>query len=352
MRSGKTTTILVVERLVPKPLLAPNISAAALYRAIEACKPTVLIDEFEHVIEAIPELRGILNSSHTRRTAYVLRSDGDDYEPRLFSIWCPKCFGLIGKMPPTATDRSVEIRMRRKVRSVKKESFKLANSYEDVEVTRRKIARWVKDNANAIRTANPPALDQLDDRANDNWNPLFKVAAVIGDDWLRHAQTAALEINQIKVDDSTAIQLLADIRTIIAGVHKISSKTLVEELTSFEDRPWATYNRGKNISYQQIAKILQAFDIPTNRTIRMGDDTAKGFESAWFQDVFARYLTADSDHNRSQRSQCTEINNLDGIFDQSHTNGVTETKIDLSAGKSGAVTDVTDEKPNGNWEEI
>lgn len=352
MRSGKTTTIQVIERLVPKPLLASNISSAALYRAIEACKPTVVLDEFEYIIESIPELRGILNSSHSRRTAYVLRSDGDDYEPRMFSTWCPKCFGLIGKMPPTATDRSIEIRMRRKVQSVKKESFKLAKNYEDIEVIRRKIARWVKDNANAIRAANPPALDQLDDRANDNWNPLFKIASVIGDEWLGRAQTAALEINQIKADDSTAIQLLSDIRTIISDVDKVTSKALVEELTSLEDRPWATYNRGKPISYRQVAKVLQAFDIPTNRTVRLGDDTAKGFESAWFQDAFARYLSADSDSNRSQQSQCSQTNNLDGIFDQSQNQTVTDEKIDLTPGKNGVVTDVTDEQPNTGWEEL
>lgn len=355
MRSGKTTTIQVIERLVPRPLLASNISAAAFYRAIEALKPTVVLDEFEYIIESIPELKGILNSSHSRRTAYVLRTEGDDFAPRLLSTWAPKCFGLIGKMPATAGDRSIEIRMRRKLQSVKKESFKLANDYGDIEVLRRKIIRWVRDNAVAIKTATPPALDQIDDRANDNWAPLFMIATALGGPWLGYAQTAALEINQIKADDSTVIQLLSDIRAITSGIEKISSKDLLDELINLEERPWPTYNKGKPISHRQISKILNAYDIKCNRTVRLGDTTAKGFETAWFQDASARYLPPDlpdSDSNQSQRSHPHNSSNLDEIFDRSQLQSVTDPDDGLSAGEDRVVTDVTDKTPDEAWEEL
>jgi putative DNA primase/helicase len=44
-RCGKTTLLRVVQGLVPKPLYAANITAAALFRTVEAARPTLLIDE-------------------------------------------------------------------------------------------------------------------------------------------------------------------------------------------------------------------------------------------------------------------------------------------------------------------
>ena len=45
MRSGKTNCLRSLERLVPRPLLVSGITAAFLERAIEAHRPTLIIDE-------------------------------------------------------------------------------------------------------------------------------------------------------------------------------------------------------------------------------------------------------------------------------------------------------------------
>ncbi|MEZ5933899.1 MAG: hypothetical protein R3F54_18505 [Alphaproteobacteria bacterium] len=84
-RCGKTTLISVLSRLVPRPLPAANITPAAVYRAIEACTPTLLLDEADTFLADNFELRGVLNSGHTRATAYVIRSVGDEHEPRQFA---------------------------------------------------------------------------------------------------------------------------------------------------------------------------------------------------------------------------------------------------------------------------
>ena len=60
------------------------------------------------------ELRGILNSGHSRRLAVVIRTVGDEHEARTFSTWCAKAIALIGKLPDTLEDRSIIIRMRRR----------------------------------------------------------------------------------------------------------------------------------------------------------------------------------------------------------------------------------------------
>jgi putative DNA primase/helicase len=116
-RCGKTQALSVLARLVSKPLAAANISAAALFRAVEKWRPTLLIDEADTFAVENDELRGLLNSGHSRATARAVRTVGDDHEPRSFSTWAPKAIACIGKLRDTITDRSIEIRMKRKQRS-------------------------------------------------------------------------------------------------------------------------------------------------------------------------------------------------------------------------------------------
>jgi hypothetical protein len=46
-RCGKTTLMKLIKAIVPKPIETTNISMAALFRLIEMCQPTVLLDEAE-----------------------------------------------------------------------------------------------------------------------------------------------------------------------------------------------------------------------------------------------------------------------------------------------------------------
>jgi putative DNA primase/helicase len=89
-RCGKTQFLELIGRLSKRPLSASNISPAAVFRVIEAQSPTLLIDEADTFFRTHEELRGIINSGHARRNAYVVRTVGDDHEPKSFSTWGAK----------------------------------------------------------------------------------------------------------------------------------------------------------------------------------------------------------------------------------------------------------------------
>src|SRR5215472_106741 len=72
-RCGKTTLVTVLAELVNRPEVAANISSSAFFRTIEENPPTPLIDEADPLLPGNDELRGILNSGYSRKTAYVLR---------------------------------------------------------------------------------------------------------------------------------------------------------------------------------------------------------------------------------------------------------------------------------------
>jgi hypothetical protein len=109
---GKTTLLTLLGELVPQPLPASNITGPAFFRAVDMWGPTVLIDEADTFLRDCDELRGILNSGHNKRNAWVVRTHGDDHEPRRFRTWTPKAVALIGKLPPTLSSRSLHSTLR------------------------------------------------------------------------------------------------------------------------------------------------------------------------------------------------------------------------------------------------
>ena len=175
-RCGKTTLVSVLSKLVPRPLAAANITPAAIYRAIEACTPTLLLDEADTFLRDNHELRGVLNSGHCRATAFVVRSVGDDHEPRCFATWCPMAIAAIGRLPPTLMDRSIIIEMRRSRDDEKVMRLRIDRT-PDLDELAAKAARWTADHLQALRDFDPDVPVALDDRARDNWRPLLAIAA-------------------------------------------------------------------------------------------------------------------------------------------------------------------------------
>ena len=280
--------------LVQKPLLASNISAAAMFRTIEAARPTLLIDEADAFMKEKEELRGVVNAGFARN-GQVIRTMGDDHEPRTYSTWCPAAFAAIGKLADTIEDRSIIIPMRRRTKNETVERFR-AHKADDLHVLARKAARWGIDNMVALQNAEPVAPEELNDRAADCWFPLLAIADVIGGEWPARARQAALTLNGngVQEDQSLKVQLLSDIRDILAAgnVERIPSAELCSLLHRVEDRPWSDYSYGKPLSPQHLAKLLKPFGIKPKdmRTHTPDKRTVKGYEAAQFFDAFTRYL--------------------------------------------------------------
>jgi len=94
---GKTSMLILCVYLTPRSELASNISPSALFRYVELIKPTLLIDEADSFVSTSNEMRGILNSGHTKPAANVIRNVevNGEHKPRRFSTWCPKDIATI-----------------------------------------------------------------------------------------------------------------------------------------------------------------------------------------------------------------------------------------------------------------
>ena len=208
---GKSTLLDVLECLVARPLPTGNATVSSIFRIIELASPTLLIDEADTFLKENDELRGILNTGH-KRGGHILRTVGDDHEPRQFSTWAPTATAMIGRLPDTLNDRSVVIGLRRRKPEETVRPFR-SDRADDLRVLARKMARWAQDHAAALSAADPD-MGQLMNRVADNWRPLFAIADAAGGRWRKHARTIAQAAEAQKDDQSIRAMLLADIRDI------------------------------------------------------------------------------------------------------------------------------------------
>ena len=296
-RCGKSTLLAVLIRLVSRPLLASNITPSAMFRAIDLWRPTLIIDEADTFITADNEdLRGIINSGHTKDTAFVIRNCGDDHEPRRFATWAAKAIAGIGRLPGTVRDRSIEIELKRRTSHEPIEKLRLAEP-EVFESIRRRCARLASDIRGQVARHRPAIPEALNDRAADNWWPLLSIAEIAGGAWPVCAFDAALSLAGAEQETpSINVELLADIKEIFdfRGVDRIPTAGLIEALCEDSERPWSTWNKGKPISPHQLSKRLKEFLI-SPVSIRQADGkTPKGYNLHQFNDAFRRYTPFQS----------------------------------------------------------
>jgi hypothetical protein len=360
-RCGKTNVLTILFYLTPRSELASNISPSALFRYIEDVRPTLLIDEADSFAKDNEELRGILNSGHTRTGAYVIRNVevNGEHKPRRFSTWAPKGIASIRALPDTLEDRSIVVMLQRKPPRAKVDRLRKRDS-EEFGILRRKAARWAADNFDHLaRPELDPAMPEaLNDRAADNWRPLIAIADLVGGDWPSGARDAACVLSVDGHDTAVNVEIHADIKAALGDQDAIFSADLVTKLAGDPERPWAEWNRGKPLTQKQLGGLLKPFGI-ISESIRIGDRTGKGYKRASFEEAWERYLPGQNTPlSPFGPSETSQRHNADEIRTSGDFSSVTERECDgsknanLSHSRSGcdAVTDKT--PPTGATSEI
>jgi putative DNA primase/helicase len=290
-RSGKTTALECVRRLVRKPLTSSTISSAALYRVVEKCAPALLIDEADHIFKENEDLRTLINASFTRTAAYAIRCVGDDQEPRQFSTWCAKALALIGELPGTLADRSLIVKMRRKGSGETVERLR-ADEDDGFMDLRRKLARFAFNTKMERAASDPDVPRELNDRAADCWRELLRIAEAVGGDWPSRTRLSAVLMQDTDDDEDSRVQLLRDLQGIFAsrpGEVRISSAELVASLLELESRPWSEWRQGRPLTSNGLARLLHGFGIRATAA-KVAGKTRQAYQVSAFDDAFLRYL--------------------------------------------------------------
>ena len=303
-RCGKTTTLELIEAMAPRALLSSNISPAAVFRVIQNHRPTLLIDEADSFVGGNDELRGIINSSHNKRAAKTIRCVGDKHDESVFSTWAPIVLAGINKAADTIMDRALVLPLQRKLATDQVEKLP-ATLFEDLYPLRQKLARWTLDNENLMRNRTPRLPVSGNDRAEDNWLPIFVIAEEVSDDCAERCTQAFAALEAEEADD-TPTQLLRDIQTVIredlqehvvptvVKEGHVLSTPLLSSLVELEDRPWKAWGRtGKGFSAYHLSRHLKGFNLsPRNKKLPEGK-VHRGYDLEQLEKVIDLYVSGE-----------------------------------------------------------
>src|SRR5215469_10752349 len=247
--SGKTRCLEITELMVPRPMMAVNMSPSALFRSVgnEDGLPTILFDEIDTVFgpkaKENEEIRGLLNAGH-RRGAVAGRCvvHGKKVETEEISAFCAVALAGLGWLPDTILSRSVIIRMRRRGPGEKVMAYRRRVHAPFGQTLRECLAAWAADEVETMAEARPEMPSGIEDRHADVWEPLLAIADAVGGDWPVRARGAALALVGAARDaePSLGIKLLADLKTLFdaSTLDAMPTATILSRLVDLPESPW------------------------------------------------------------------------------------------------------------------
>jgi putative DNA primase/helicase len=292
---GKSTLLDVLACLVCRPLATANITAAAIFRIVDAKSPALLIDEADTFLIKSDDIRGILNSGHRRTSAHIVRVEGEkNLKPRVFDTFAAAAIAAIGSLPDTIEDRSIQVNLKRKRPDEEIERFDL-NEVSHLTELASKAARWASDHLARLKNAKTLVPATLVNREADNWRPLLAIADAAGGEWPVNIRWAAQTMTASARNHEVSVQilLLQDIRAAFVESKRklLPSARLVEMLIGMEGHPWGEWRGSQPLTPNALARLLRSFDIHPIE-LRIGNQVLRGYKSNQFADAFSRYLAA------------------------------------------------------------
>jgi Protein of unknown function (DUF3631) len=286
---GKTTVLLLIEKLVARPWRVDDLTPAALYRYLDhTLNACLLVDEADNAdLLHSSALRKIFNSGHLRGGCV---SRVDRGRSRRFPTFAPLALGGIGMLPLPLMHRSVVINMQRAPEDAPIEP--LEDGPEFV-ATRDLIRKW----ATTCQLTPRPDVP-LRNRPADNWRVLLSIADSLGHSV--DARAAAVALSKDRPDEDAGVVLLTDIRGVFGKLDtdRIKSEELVKELPALNDYwlDWRDDRPGRKLTQGDVARLLRPFGIrsksiwPAHRGA--GSSSRKGYTRDQFEDAWRSYCGA------------------------------------------------------------
>ena len=289
---GKTQTMSALASVVPRPWTVLCASKSAMFRRIEETHPTLCLDEFDSWAKLDDDIRNVLNGGWQYGFKVSLtEAVGRSFTPVDFDVFTPTAIALIGNLPGTLEDRSIEIPLKKKLKAELTDRFWIGRPPLEAVDLRRRCLRWAEDHRDTIMSSyDYPALpDVLPDRGCDNWAPLVFVADLAGSWWPKEVRDAATKCARVREDEDVSTRLLVDIQVVFGDSRFMASSDLVAELRKLEDAPWGEWGKSnQGLSAHSLARLLKPFQIKPDLS-REGEWRGRGYTRKGFEDVWVRY---------------------------------------------------------------
>lgn len=229
--SGKSLLMKVMTPVVFNGQHIVNPTPSVLFRDVDANSPTLCIDEVEQLRsqdkEAHGALMSLLNAGY-ERGAEVKRCEktsSGGFQVKSYRAYAPKVISGINEIEPVLQDRTIRIRLLRKLESEPVERYRPTQDIEAFQADLRDdlyqfALTWAADLARLYSQPKPDisGLDHLNNRELDLWEPAFLLANAVDvgigssevtDAMRQLSSTAALEKEKLGLQNTESFQLLS-----------------------------------------------------------------------------------------------------------------------------------------------
>jgi len=175
----------------------------------------------------------------------------------------------------------------------------------------------------------------FDNRLGDNWRLQFAIAEAAGGEWPEKAHTAAIKLSAPTNVSSVGVELLVGIKAIFdqTSAPRITSRDLIEKLTSDPESRWHEWKFGKPLTQKQLAGLLKQYGIVSLTVHPPHAKDAKGYERVAFEDVWRRYLPTPIKASKCPNAESTDTGRAFASVQDVRPDG--STNHDLSYSRAG-----------------
>jgi hypothetical protein len=225
---------------------------AQLFRGPSRNGGTLLLDEVEALGRANQDLYtgllAVLNSGFEQGGS-VLRLEKDragNFVEVCFETYCPRALAGINRLADTLDDRVILLFMHRKLADERTERFSPSRLEPEAQALRDRCYLWALTHAQELHEVYEAAdrvftaMDGLDDRARDLWEPLVSIAALID----RESEDASLPCTTDLIglakdlaltregaaDNSTTVQVVKALQEIVKDQRVGSSQSALQDI--------------------------------------------------------------------------------------------------------------------------
>jgi hypothetical protein len=308
---GKSLLLSLINDLSYKSNMVINFTES-IFRFLDKEEPTLCIDEIDKLNkEKEDSVWGIINNGFSRRGGFVLRTVGNNFEPKQFKNFSAKVLSGIDRssIPDTVQDRSIPIELVRKLNSEPVARFRHREQIQIIDEITTMLeplttatARSFDDENSLFDETHENALIETyedliqNDRALDIVEPLVVVASMGTVDWLEKTINAVARLTNRQDEEDMNIDLeilrvCNHIRMYNLGSKHIFSSDLVDSIRKQSDTELAHLN-GYGIDQSYLAKRLKVFGIRSKK-VRIGTETKQGYEWNDFVDPAKRFLNIE-----------------------------------------------------------
>lgn len=297
--SGKTRALEILELLVPHPVMTVNASPAYLIRKLsDDPRPVLLFDEIDTVFGPKAkadneDIRGLINSGYRRGATSgrcVLR--GKEVLTEDFPSFAAVALAGLDDVPDTIATRSVIVRMRRRAPGERVEPYRRRVHEPAGHDLRDQLSRWIRSQWGQLQDSWPQLPEGIVDRDADVYEPLIAVADAAGGRWPEVARVSAVSLvsQSAKERGGLGVQLLADLRTVLAGHEFLGTDELLTALHDLEESPWDALKSGP-LDARGLAWRLGKYGVKPRQIKAIN---RKGYRREDLEDSWLRYLPEQS----------------------------------------------------------